>query len=139
MDERYPTLIHRWFGEVWNRGHEEVIDEMLAPDVRIHGIGDTPNADLIGPEAFKAYFRKFRRAFPGIRTTVLDIVSEETKMAARFSVDARHEGDGFGFLPTQNEVHFTGFVIVHLRNGKIAEVWNQVDFATMHHQLVARQ
>ena len=25
----YPTLLHRWFDEVWNQKREEAIDEMM--------------------------------------------------------------------------------------------------------------
>ena len=35
----YPTLLHRWFDEVWNQQREEAIDEMMTEDVVIHGLG----------------------------------------------------------------------------------------------------
>jgi hypothetical protein len=34
------TLIHRWFDEVWNRGREDTVDELFAPDGIAHGLGE---------------------------------------------------------------------------------------------------
>jgi predicted ester cyclase len=132
------TFIRRWFEEVWNQGNEDTIDEMLAHDIVVHGIGDSPGADLIGPEAFKAHFRRFRGAFPQIHVAVEDTVTEEGKIVARFSVSARHEGEGFGILPTNKLVAFAGVVIAHLRDHRIVEAWNFIDFAAMHQQIAGK-
>jgi steroid delta-isomerase-like uncharacterized protein len=137
-DRQYETLAHRWFDEVWNQGREETIDEMLAADCVAHGLGDGPDQDLIGPAAFKPFFRKFRSAFPTIQVTVEETVSEGNKIAARCTVQATHDGEGFGILPTKNKVRFSGVAIVHVRDGKISEAWNNFDFATMYHQLAAK-
>ena len=34
-----PTLLHRWFEEVWNQQQESAIDELMADDALVHGIG----------------------------------------------------------------------------------------------------
>jgi predicted ester cyclase len=132
------TFIRRWFEEVWNQGNEETIDEMLSADIVVHGIGDSPGADLIGPAAFKTHFRRFRGAFPHIHVTVEDTVTEATKIVARFSVSARHEGEGFGILPTNKLVAFAGVVIAHVRDQEIVEAWNFIDFTAMHQQLAGK-
>lgn len=138
MASENENFIRRWFEEVWNQGNETTIDEMLAADIVVHGIGDSPGSDLIGPEAFKTHFRRFRSAFPNIKVNVEDLISEGRKVVARFSVKARHEGAGFGFLATYNQVAFDGVVIAHFRDQQIAEAWNFIDFAAMHHQLAAK-
>ena len=137
-DPHYATMLHRWFDEVWNQGREEAIDEMLAADFIAHGLGDGPDNDLVGPAAFKPFFRKFRGAFPSIRITVEETISEGDRIAARCTVHAIHDGEGFGILPTNNVIHFSGLAIVHLRDGKFTEAWNNFDFATMYHQLAAK-
>lgn len=138
MSESHDAFIRRWFEEVWNQGNEATIDEMLAPDVVVHGIGDIPGSDLIGPDAFKQHFRRFRGAFPKMQVAVEDCISEGDRAVARFRVAARHEGEAFGFLPTFNQVAFDGVVIVQLREGQVAEAWNYIDFTAMHQQLAAK-
>ena len=40
MSNENKALIHRWFEEVWNKGREEVIDELFAADGIAHGLAD---------------------------------------------------------------------------------------------------
>ena len=46
---------------------------------------------------------------------------------------ATHEGEGLGFAATQRPMEITGIAIV--REGKIAEAWNNFDFMSMFQQL----
>ena len=39
------ALVRRWFDEVWNKGREAAIGEMLAPHGVVHGVGP----DILGP------------------------------------------------------------------------------------------
>ena len=135
--EDNKAFVRRWFEEVWNKGREEAIDEMFAADGLAHGLeGDAP---VRGAAGFKPFFRKFREAFPEIRVTVEDAITEGDKVAARCSVRGRHRGDTLGFAATQQPVEFTGMSIVRVRDGKIVEAWNNFDFMTMFQQLGALQ
>jgi hypothetical protein len=40
MASENKALVQRWFDEVWNRGRVDAIDELLAPDSVVHGLGD---------------------------------------------------------------------------------------------------
>ena len=56
------TIVHRWFHEVWNQGRESTIDELAAPGVIAHGLGE--GEDTVGPEGFKVFWRNMRSALP---------------------------------------------------------------------------
>ena len=131
MSEENKQLLRRWFEEVWNKGREEAIDEMLAPDGIINGLNDAEGNPVRGIENFKKFFRVFRSAFPNIRVTVEDTVTEGSKIAARCTVRAIHGGEGFGIAPINQPIGFTGLAIVRLRDGKIVEAWNEFDFMKM--------
>ena len=45
------ALARRWFEEVWNRGAQDVVDELLAPHAITHGIGET-GPDFSAPAEF---------------------------------------------------------------------------------------
>ena len=142
MKEGYDSsdnaaLVRRWFEEVWNQGREEAIDELFDEEGVAHGLADETGAALRGPTGFKPFFRRFREAFPEIEVVVEDTVSEGDKVAARCTVRGRHRGDTLGFKATDSPVQFDGICIVRLREGKIAEAWNNFDFMSMFQQLGA--
>ena len=51
MSDKNVALIHRWFGEVWNQGRLETIQELMAPE--FIGVGQSgPEAVIRGPRGF---------------------------------------------------------------------------------------
>jgi len=131
------ALVRRWFDEVWNKGRGEAIDEMFAPDGVAHGLSDDPSQPMRGPEAFKVFHTMFRQAFPDIIVTVEDTVSEGDKIACRCVVRGKHTGDSLGFAATHSPMEITGMAMVRVKDGKIAEAWNNFDFMKMYKQLGA--
>jgi steroid delta-isomerase-like uncharacterized protein len=129
------TLAHRWFEEVWNKGREEVIGEMLAPDARIHGLKDDQGNELVGQAGFIPFFRSFRSAFPDINVLVEDTIQEGDKLVALCTVTGTHTGDGIGIAPTNKHVSFTGTTITIIKDGKLVEGWNHFDFLSLYQQL----
>lgn len=128
-------VLRRWFEEVWNKGREEAIDEMLAEDAIVHGLADESGKELRGPTDFKPFHHKFRGAFPNIEVVVEDCICEGDKAAARCTVRARHTGDSLGIAATNNSVDFDGLCIIQVKDGKIVEAWNNFDFARLNQQI----
>jgi steroid delta-isomerase-like uncharacterized protein len=129
------VVLQRWFEEVWNKGREEAIDEMFAEDGIAHGLLDENGEELRGPADYKPFFRRFRGAFPDIEVIIEDCICEGNRAAARCTVRARHSGDSLGIAATNRAVEFTGLCIVHVRDGKITEAWNNFDFAGLNQQI----
>ncbi len=128
-------ILRRWFEEVWNKGREEAIDEMLAEDGIAHGLVDENGEELRGPVNFKPFFRKFRGAFPNIEVVIEDCICEGDKAAARCTVRGHHTGDSLGVAATNKGVEFNGLCIVQVKDGKIVEAWNNFDFASLNQQI----
>src|SRR5947209_10063838 len=137
MIEDNKAFIRRWFEEVWNKGREDAIDEMMGEECVANGLADESGQPLRGPAGFKPFFRKFREAFPNIEVVVEDVVAEGDKVAARCGVRGHHRGDTLGFAATQQPVEFTGMTIVRILDGKIVEAWNNFDVMTVFQQLGA--
>ena len=134
MPSQGDTLLHRWFEEVWNQGRESVIDELMAEDAIVHGITDDAGNEPRGPAQFKPFFHKFRTAFPDVRITVEDALVDGDKVAVRCAVTATHTGPGM-MPPTNKPTSFTGMCFARVKNGKIAEGWNNFDFLSLYQQL----
>jgi steroid delta-isomerase-like uncharacterized protein len=129
------TLIERWFKEVWNEGREAAIDELSYTDVVGHGLQDPDGKTVQGMDAFKAFYRQFRAALSDIHVTIEDTVTEGDRVVARCTVTAKHTGEGLGKPPKGNPVNFAGMTMVRIKDGKIAEAWNNYDFMTMFQQM----
>jgi len=131
MSAEHKALVRRWFDEVWSKGRAEAIDELLAGDAVVHGLG----ADLHGPAGFKVFHSAYRNAFPKITIQIDDIVAEGNLVAARWSGMGKHDGGGLGFPATGREVRFNGMVLVRVERGKLVEGWNNFDQLGMLQQL----
>jgi predicted ester cyclase len=129
------AILERWFEEVWNQGRESAIDELLHRDVPVHGLAGPDGTEVHGAESFKAYYRQMQVGLSDIHVEVEDVVTDGDRSVARFVVTARHTGDGLGKAPKGNPVKFTGMTMVRIKDGKIAEAWNNVDFMTMFQQM----
>ena len=128
------TILNRWFEEVWNQGNEAAIDELSHFDARAYGIG--PNVDGISNlHEFRAFYHQFRAAFSDIHVAVEATITEGDLTVARCVVTARHTGEGLGKPPKGNPVKFTGMTMARLKDGKVAEAWNNYDFMTMFQQM----
>jgi steroid delta-isomerase-like uncharacterized protein len=127
-------LIYRWFEEVWNKKRESAIDEMLHPQALVHGLGD-PGMVLKGPEAFKPFYRAFVSAIPDLQVAVESTLAEDDKVVARCSARGTHTGAGLGVPPTGKKVIMAGIVLVHVRDGKLYEGWNNWDFLSLYQQV----
>ena len=123
MSAENKVLIRRWFEEVWNRGRAAAIDEMLAGQAMIHGLG--PQA--MNVSAFKQFHTQYRSAFPDVRIQVDDVIAEGDKVAVRWSGTGTHQSDSLGFAASGNAVRFRGMTIGRVENGKLVEGWNVFD------------
>ena len=120
------TLLHRWFDEVWNKGREDAIDEMMAKDCVVHGLADEHGKQLLGSAPFKAFYNNLRSEFSTIQIDVADILVDRDLMAARCVVTGTHKSG--------NPVNFGGVAIGRVKNGRIVEGWNHFDFHVMRQQ-----
>ena len=132
MEQKYETLLHRWFEDVWNQGNEDAIDEMFPPDGLAHGLGSEA---VRGAEGYKPFFRAFKNAFPDIKISVEDWVLDGDKLAVHCRAVATHTGEGLGFAPTNRAVDFSFMVFIRIKDDKIAEAWNILDSVKMYEQL----
>ena len=126
------VVVRRWFEEVWNQHGVPPIDDLMAPDAVVHGLGAEP---LRGSAAFKPFFRAFCQAFPDLHVDVVRTISEGDLVVAHIQAAGRHTGEGIGGAPTNQLVSFQGMVIAQVEAGQIAQAWHCIDFLTMYQQI----
>ena len=119
------TLLYKWFNEVWNDDNEDAIDALMTCDVHAHGI--VPDDQPCGADAFKIFFREFRSQFHDVKISVDDVIKQDDIESARNTIHAVHTATG-------KPVSFSGICMVQIKDGKIAEAWNQYDFLSLYQQ-----
>ena len=87
---------------------------MSAPLIPSQPLHDANGNAICGCENFKILHRNFRGAFPNMKITIEETVTEADKIAAVCKVTATHEGEGIGVAPTNQPIEFTGLTIVKI-------------------------
>ena len=134
MAQNEIAVVRRWFEVVWNEGREELMEELAAADVILHGIGG-PNQVMRGIAAFKPFYRTLRGAFPDLRITVEEVIGERDIVALRWSAVMTHTGGDLGFAPTDKRLAITGMSFARVRGGKIVEGWDNWDMMGLMNQI----
>src|SRR5262249_39964137 len=120
------SLMRRWFQEVWNEGKENTIDEMFPRNSVMWGVS-RPDASSRGPEEFRAFFHAMRNVFTDMHIELDDVVQQGDLADGRFSVTAKHSGEGFGIAGTGKTIKLVGMCALRAANGVIVEGWNVWD------------
>ncbi len=111
--EENKALVRREQEELWNHtGNLHSAEELFASDQA---------------EAARQEAADFRQGFPGVVSTIEDLVAEGDKVVARWRAHATHQGEYMSIPPTGKEVEFTGISVYRIEGGKIAESWTIED------------
>jgi steroid delta-isomerase-like uncharacterized protein len=136
VQDRNKALLTRWFNEVWNQGRTDVIDELRAPDAIATGLAEG-QAKSQGKRPFEAFHSNLRAALPDLHVNIEDLIAEGDKVAVRVTLHGTHRGSAFGLAPTGREITLGAIVIVHIKDGKIAQAWNNIDQLALARQIGA--
>src|SRR6266446_10960048 len=133
MSENNKAVVRRLIEEVWNKGNLSLVDELFAPNYEHH---DPSSPDFgRGPESEKKRATLYRSAFPDLRLTIEDVISEDDTVMTRWSCQGTHKGDLNGIAPTGKHFTISGISIVRFTNGKMIEGWPNWDALGMMQQL----
>jgi predicted ester cyclase len=127
----------RWATEeAFIRGNTNALDEVFTPDAVFHS---PPVLDIKGLEEFKQAITSFCQAFSNIRWNWDEVMSEGNAAAHRYTIRAKHTGTltAIPVPPTGKELVMKGCVVYHLKNGKIFEFIEYLDWLGLFQQLGA--
>jgi steroid delta-isomerase-like uncharacterized protein len=133
MSDANKNVVRRLFDEVWNKGYQQVADELFAQNYTHHD-SSTPDVGR-GPESEKKRATLYRNAFPDIRFTVEDVIAEGESVTARWSCHGTHKGELNGIAPTGKQFTISGISVARFTNGKMIEGWVNWDALGMMQQL----
>jgi predicted ester cyclase len=107
----------------------------VAPDARIHELEAIGYSR--GPEGFKIFRRQVNTAIPGGHIFVTAVRFEgDDIIEADWTISATHAGEEFMGIPaTARKIRFNAHARGRFVDGKMAERWDQADFADIKRQL----
>ena len=83
--------------------------------------------NIVGIEAFKAYYQNFLTGFTQINFTIVDVFGQGDKIVKHWSFKGKHTGDFFGIPGTGKTLNIEGVTLVKMKNGKIAQEQDFMD------------
>jgi steroid delta-isomerase-like uncharacterized protein len=115
------AVVRRFVDEVLNAHNAAAADDVLAPD-HILNYMLLPEP-MVGAKAWEQSVQNYFTAFPDMKVTIDDFVSQGDKVAARWTATATHTGPLMGIPPTGRQVTWIGMGVYRIVDGKIAEQW----------------
>ena len=130
--DQNKQLLKRYIAEVWDNENPAALDEFLAPDYRRHR---SPATSPLTRDQQKDLLIGFRGAFPDVKLTVEEMISEGDRIAFRSTMRGTHLGEFLGLKPTGKHVEFSLLDVLRIENGKFAEQWGGPDIYDLVRQL----
>lgn len=112
------------WNEIINKGKLDLINETNF-DKGITLISSPKN--IVGIEAFKAYYKNYLTGFSNITFTIVDAFGQGDKIVKHWNFKGKHTGIFFGIPATGKDVNVDGVTLVKMRNGKIAQEQDFLD------------
>ena len=95
----------------------------------------TSPENIVGIEAFKAYYSNFVVGFSEVSFTIVDIFGQGDKIVKHWNFKGVHSGEFFGIPATGNKVDISGVTLVQMKDGKIAREQDFMDNLEFYQQL----
>ena len=132
--ETNKLVMHR-FLEFINTASEKLAQELISPDAVFHVPGRTE--PMRGPAGYLAIIGMMRGGFPDIQWTLEEMIAEDNKVAARFTMRGTHRGTFFGVPPTGKTIAVQAMNFYRLANGQFIEEHGQPDMLGLLQQIGA--
>tara|TARA_B100000809_G_scaffold27634_1_gene24045 strand:- start:3211 stop:3666 length:456 start_codon:yes stop_codon:yes gene_type:complete len=134
QEEDNKQVVARFIEELKNQANHDIVDELMTPGF-IHHLKD-PRLPA-GRAGMKLLGQVVAGGFPDVQATVDELLADGDRVIERTSAAATHTGHFNGIPATGNKVVWTEIHIYRMENGKIAEMWSEVDLLGLLVQLGA--
>ena len=132
--EENKKIVSRFVEEFKNKANHDIVDELFTIDF-VHHLKD-PNLPP-GREGIKLLGQSIVAGFPDVQATLEDLLADGDNVIERTTARATHTGEFNGIPPTGKQVAWTEIHIYRLHDGKIMELWSEIDLLGLLVQLGA--
>jgi len=134
MARQNEETVRLWFEEGWNKNrNDELVERVFSPD---WSDGNPLRANQVeGYEGMHQLVKFYQEAFADTHFTITHLFADDTHVAIRYEVAAKHVGPAFGIPPTGKHFTSSGIVIYEMKDGKIYRSWQELDLMGIIKQL----
>lgn len=133
--EENKATVRQEFETAWIEKNLDDLDRFYAEDLSIATVRSGSEDDLIDASDLKNLIREWQEAFPDASMEINELVAEDDKVLAWWTIRGTHQGPFRGIEPTGNEIDVEGFSFRRLRDGKIVETKSAAGLAGLLEQL----
>jgi predicted ester cyclase len=133
--EEAKEIIRRWNEEGWSGGNYELANEIISPNMTVHGAGGQSVG--MGPDGLVDLIKTWRTAFPDGRMEIDDIIVEGDLVAIRNTWHGTHTEEFYGVPSSGNAVAVTSVGLDRVVDGLVSEGWGELDMVGMMEQMGA--
>jgi steroid delta-isomerase-like uncharacterized protein len=132
VQEENKQMVRQYF-EAFDRHDTESIGQLVSStDYTFHFLG-MPTMDWNG---YKQFIIAITNAFPDVHHEIVEMIAEgDNKVADRFNITGTHKGEFQGIPPTGKKTSFGGMQFFTIIDGKITEIWANVDMMGLMQQI----
>lgn len=124
-------LIQNYVEKVWNQADLAAFKMFTTPNFTYQIGGQAAR----NGSAMEQFILATHSAFPDWHIEIVDMISEDNKVAIRWQGQVTHEGSFIGIPPTGKRITVSGINTYHISNGKVASEWEQTDTISMLRQM----
>ena len=106
------------YEDLWNGDLSKL--DVVAESISFYN-SSLPEGELHGREAFEAYLREIRSAFPDWHVVADDLLVSDGIVMKEWTITGTHEGEFQGVPPTGREIEFNGMDKIVIADGKVQE------------------
>lgn len=130
--ESNKAVVRRVVEEMWNRGDQAAVEELIAPDMVEHGAFGSGTG---GREDARQTVGRFRAAFPDLVLEAEDLIAEDDCVVLHWIGRGTHQGEFMGVPPSGAGVTARGLDIYRIADGQVVEHWGYPDVMGLMGQL----
>lgn len=128
--EAKKELVRRFYDEAINARDVGAVDRLLSDDF-VH------NGEARGRGGQRQAVQYFLDAFSDLANEIALMLAEGDLVAAHQRWRGTHDGEFLGVEATGKRVEFTSTAVLRVRDGLIAEAWDEVDMLSVLQQVGA--
>jgi len=113
------------FVQFINTADENLAQQLISPTAKFYVPGQ--NEPLQGPKGYLMIIAMMRGGFPDIQWTIEDIITENDKVAVRYTMKGTHQGAFFGVPGTGRSISVQAINFYRLSGDQIIEEYGQPD------------
>jgi len=133
MEDKNKAIVRRIIDDVWNARRPELIDDLFRKDFILR----TREGRLFGPDGYRHFYTLYIKAFPDLKLTIDDLISEGDRVVCLYTATGTHSGQIMDIAPTGKTITTKGVVITRFSEGKMSESWHFHDDLTLMQEIGA--